>query len=442
MIMVIRRIRGFLIPFVILFAILGVATLLIGYGKGYRLDFGNNRLKSTGLILATSDPIGAQIYVNGILRTATNNSVNVDPGWYTVRITREGFIPWEKQVRVQGEVVARADAFLFPTSPSLSPLTATGIVKPLLSPDGTKIAYIVPFPAMKDATAAFTPSAAEVKNAGIWIYELIDRPLGLNRDPKHIASFESNSDPDNMTMIWSPDANQLLVADTLSIRLYQTNRLDEYKIISASYESILKEWQDDTRAKDRAKLAAFKPPIIDMATRSAKIIAFSPDETKLFYEATASATIPQVIVPALLGTNPTKEERTIHPGKLYVYDSREDKNYFLLDKKELPAPKPTPLSKSKSSSLQLPTSNFLSLTSNVQLPTSIRWFPTNRHLLFMLQGKIDVLEYDRTNWITVYSGPFTDGFMAPWPNGSRIIIMTNLNPGTQPLPNLYTVNLR
>ncbi|TAL40572.1 MAG: PEGA domain-containing protein, partial [Methylovulum sp.] len=321
--MAIGKIRGFLIPFVTLFAILGVAAVLIGYGKGYRLDIGNNRLKSTGLILATSDPIGAQIYINGILRTATNNSVNVDPGWYTVRITREGFIPWEKQVRVQGEVVARADAFLFPTNPSLSPLTSTGIIKPLLSPDGTKIAYIVPFPAMKDTTAAFTPSAAEVKNAGIWVYELADRPLGLNRDPKHIASFDSTSDLDKMTMIWSPDASQLLVTDALSVRLYQGNRLDEYKIISASYESVLKEWQDDTNAKDRAKLAAFKPPIIDMATMSAKIIAFSPDETKLLYEATASATIPQVTTPALLGTNPTKEERTIIPGKLYVYDSRE-----------------------------------------------------------------------------------------------------------------------
>ncbi len=425
--MAIRKIRDFLIPFVTFIAILSVSFAIILYGKGYRLDFGKSALRPTGLVAATSDPTAAQVYVDGMLRTATNNSINVDPNWYTVRITKEGYIPWEKKIRVQGEVVARADAFLFPTSPSLSPLTSTGIVKPTLSSDGTKVAYIIPFPINPPAGGA-----TAMKNAGIWVYELTDRPLGINRDPKHIASWDSPVDPEKVTMIWSPDTAQLLVSDGISVRLYQTNRLDDYKIITASFESVLKEWSDDADAKEKAKLAAFKQPIIDMASSSARIIAFSPDETKVLYEATKSATLSQVITPPLLGTNATEEQRAIQPGKFYVYDSREDKNYFLLDTKELPKPKPTP-QKSKSSSLQLPI---------VQPPTSIQWFPTNRHLLLMLDGKIDVVEYDRTNWITVYSGPFTDGFMAPWPNGSRIVIMTNLNPGTQPLPNLYTVNLR
>jgi len=73
---------------------------------------------------------------------------------------------------------------------------------------------------------------------------------------------------------------------------------------------------------------------------------------------------------------------------------------------------------------------------------NIHWFPTNRHLVLTLPGKIDIMEYDRTNWVTVYAGPFVDGFIVPWPNGSRIIVMTNLNPGVSLLPNLYTVNLR
>ena len=75
-------------------------------------------------------------------------------------------------------------------------------------------------------------------------------------------------------------------------------------------------------------------------------------------------------------------------------------------------------------------------------PVPVYWFPTSRHLVLTLPGKIDIMEYDRTNWVTVYSGPFVDGFMAPWPGGSRIIIMTNLNPGVSAIPNLYTVNLR
>ena len=151
-----------------------------------------------------------------------------------------------------------------------------------------------------------------------------------------------------------------------------------------------------------------------MATSSARVIALSPDETKILYEATAAATIPQVIDPPLIGTNPTNENRTVIPGNVYVYDSKEDKNFLLLTKKEVPS----------------------------GAPSFIHWFPTSRHILLTLPGKIDVMEYDRTNWVTIYAGPFDKSFIAPWSNGSRIVILTNLNPGVSSLPNLYTVNLR
>ena len=170
-------------------------------------------------------------------------------------------------------------------------------------------------------------------------------------------------------------------------------------------------------------------------------MAFSPDETKILYEATRSATIPQIINPPLVATNPTEEKRAIEPGKIYVYDSREDKNFLVLDKSELPQPavsaSPTPSPRGRTNVNPSPT-----LITNSLQPVNVYWFPTNRHLVLTLPGKVDIMEYDRTNWVTVYAGPFVEGFIAPWPNGSRIIIMTNLNPGQSTLPNLYTVNLR
>jgi type II secretory pathway pseudopilin PulG len=197
---------------------------------------------------------------------------------------------------------------------------------------------------------------------------------------------------------------------------------------------MVSDWADERLAKEQQQLAAFKQPIIDIATTSAKIISFSPDETKILYEATASATIPQIIKPSLIGTNPTTEERTIKPGIIYIYDSKEDKNYLVLDKTELPTIKVTPTAKTTKSTTPARAPN--GRTQN------IHWFPTSKHLLLTLEGKIDIMEYDRTNWVTIYSGPFENSFVAPWSNGSRIIIMTNLNPGVSTLPNLYTVNLR
>lgn len=388
------KIRPIFISIVTICSIIAAAAIVIAYGRGYRLDVSKTSIKPTGLISATSDPVGAEITVDGTLKTATNNSFSIDPGFYTVRITKESYIPWEKKIRVQGEVVSAVSAFLFPTNPSLSPLTTLGIVNPTLSPDGAKVAYVIPSP---------------VARAGLWYYELSEGPLGRNRDPIQIDQ-NNTFDFKNSKITWSPDTTKLLVENDTVSRLYTLGKPNTYTDSTLTRETLLADWEAQKLDTERQKLAAFKQPIINMATTSAKIISFSPDETKILYQATASATIPQVIVPPLIGTNSTTEDRMIKLGKFYVYDSKEDKNYFLLDKKEISG--------------------------------AIHWFPTSKHLLLTLKSKIDIIEYDRTNWITIYSGPFIDDFVAPWSNGSRIIILTNLNGDALSLPNLYTVNLR
>lgn len=420
-----RRIRRmfhkFPSPLPLIFIVV-VTIVVIFYGRGYRPD--GNSLKSTGLLSITSDPKGAQVLVDGVLKTATDNTINIDPGWYSVTINKEGYIPWQKRLRVQGEVVTRADPFLFPTSPSLSPLTVTGIEHPVLSPNGTKIAYTIPL----------SPSTLDPKRAGLWIYELIDRPLGLSRDQLQLDTSTTSTNFSGAKITWSPDSEELLVATGSSTKLYKTNRTADFQDVTASVNRILDDWETEKRLIERQKLASFKQPIVNMATSSARIIAFSPDETKFLYEATQSATLEPIIIPPLIGTNSTEEIRTLESGKIYVYDSREDKNYFILDTFELPKSSP-----SLSAIRQNPK---VSPKPEETLQTLIHWFPTSRHLALTFGGKIDIMEYDRTNWATVYSGPFQSDFMAPYPNGSRIIIVTNLNPGVSTLPNLYTVNLR
>lgn len=421
-----------LLSFGTFFGILIVALGVIAYGRGYRVDVNNTSLKPTGLISATSDPIGAQVYVEGKLKAATNTSFNIDPGFYTVRIAKEGYIGWQKTLRVQGEVVSRADAFLFPTSPSLSPITTLGIEHPTLSPDGSKIAYIIPETYLDEASQ---------KKAGLWVYALSDGPLGRNRDPIQIdKTFNGGPDLTRAIMVWSPDTTQLLVYNMPgTARLYDVSGPDTFEDVSLTREQLLVDWDEQRTLTQQQKLAAFKQPIISFATASASIIAFSPDETKFLYEASQSAIIPNVIEPALIGTNSSVEQRTIIPGNIYVYDGKEDKNFLVLDKKEIPTPLPTPKPARGATPTPTPTN---SLSAKPQPLSPILWFPTSRHLIVPMPGKIDVMEYDRTNWVTIYSGPLIDGFVAPWSNGSRVIILTNLNPDASTLPNLYTVNLR
>lgn len=426
-----RKYRPLFISFVTFCSILGVSVMVIAYGRGYRLDIKQSSLKPTGLLSTISDPVGAQVFIEGKLKTATNNSVAIEPGWYTVTISKEGYISWQKKIRVQGEVVSKTDAVLFPSNPSLSPLTNLGVERPILSPDGNKIAYTVPEDHLDEALQ---------KKAGLWVYTLSEGPLGRNRDPIYIAPFTDGIDIQKAIITWSPDSTQLLVHNDIIYHLYNINRPDSYTDVTLTYETLLAEWNDEHIIKEHQKLEAFDPQVIDIASSSARIISVSPDETKILYEATASATIPIALKPKLIGTNSTEEVRTITPGKIYVYDSKEDKNYFLLDTREITIPTITPTPSVNKLVQRLPTKP--AVVPAPKIDEYIHWFPTSRHLLLTLQGKIDIMEYDRTNWTTLYSGPFVDGFVAPWSNGSRIIIMTNLNGNATTLPNLYTVNLR
>jgi dipeptidyl aminopeptidase/acylaminoacyl peptidase len=419
-------IRYLLLLFVTIVLIVGTASIIIAFGRGYRLDFKKNSVKTTGLISATSEPVGAQVYIDGKLKTATNNSFDLDPGWYKVTIRKESFISWEKTIRVQGEIVSRADAYLFPSNAGLSPLTTFGVTHPTLSPDNTKIAYIVP------------QASTNSEKSGLWVFELAESPLGRNRDPIHIDEASDGYNFDSASLTWSPDSTQLLVQAPLATnRLYQTNRTNSPSLIStAETNQLISDWHVEHDQKISQQLASFKQPIIEIATSSARIIAFSPDESKILYEATAAATIPQIIKPALIGTNPTTEERSIKPGTIYVYDAKEDRNYFLLKSSELPNISPTP-SKKLSRFTPTPTSAPRSLST-----VPLLWFPTSRHIMVVYPEKIDIMEYDRTNWITIYSGPFDASFVTPWPNGSRIVILTSLNAKAATIPNLYTVNLK
>ncbi|MBI5465025.1 PEGA domain-containing protein, partial [Candidatus Gottesmanbacteria bacterium] len=91
--------RKFFFPILII-AILAFATVVvIAFGRGYRPDFSKKTISPTGLLVATSDPDGAQIWLDGNLKSATNTTLTLPPGWYTVKLLKEGFHPWEKKMK-------------------------------------------------------------------------------------------------------------------------------------------------------------------------------------------------------------------------------------------------------------------------------------------------------------------------------------------------------
>src|SRR4030042_5193325 len=125
--------------------IIGMTTAIYLYANGYRIERNKDKkldLTKTGMVSAKSMPEGASVYLDGILLTATNDSIaGIEPGTRRLKIIKKGFVPWEKDINVYAELVTDITAVLITQSPRLEPLTNTGALNPSISPTLSKLAY-------------------------------------------------------------------------------------------------------------------------------------------------------------------------------------------------------------------------------------------------------------------------------------------------------------
>ncbi len=395
--------RKFFYPFVgIVFVVVGSLAAIL-FSKGYRPSLTHKTILPSGILVAQSYPDGAQVLVNGILKTATNNSLNLDPGQYNVEIKKDGFVTWKKSLLIQAEIVTRATATLFPSVPSLKAITTGGATLPVVSPDGSKVAYLLP---NKSTTDLYT-------------LDLNESPFGfINRDPKLVANIKfkiSNMD-------WSPDSRQLLLSATASASLID---LSSSSLRDTVRNLTLSDWASESARREVQKQSNLPEKLKIILTSSTTNLIWSPKENKLLYTATASAVIPEKLIAPLPGSNTQPESRILSPGKIYVYDLEEDRN-FEIDSTAVPSPTPKD---TKIRSAQSTNADW-------------QWFSDSSHLLKVENNKIIIKEYDNQNPTIVYAGPMAAAFAASYPSGKQILILSNLNPDNSPLPNLYAISLR
>src|SRR3989344_684741 len=270
--------------------------LVILFARGYRPDLPNKTIQSTGLLVATSAPDGAQIYVDGKLLSATNTTTNLTPGEYQVDIKKDGFQPWSKKLLLQAEIATRASATLFPSVPSLKAITTGGASHPALSPDGTKVAF--------------------TQAGKLYTLDLTESPIGLiSRDPKLISNFKFQIS----NLVWSPDSRQILAGPSLlDISTSQ---------ISSASALLVSSWTARQKTLDSQLFLTLPESMQNILATSAADLVWSPKETKLLYTATASATIPDDIKKPLPGSSTQTQDRHLTPGNSYVYDPEEDRNF-------------------------------------------------------------------------------------------------------------------
>jgi hypothetical protein len=441
--------RRVLYTFLSLLVVLTGSYFAIRYAKGDRL---NNKgiVQGTGLLAANSFPAGAEVYVDGRLIAVTdNNAIYLEPKEYHVEIKKDGYMPWQKNLNIQAELVTQTNAQLFRLAPSLTPMTFTGVKNISASPDGQKLLY-------------YTASASAKTNNGLYVLDLSNGFLSTAKEPRQIAEESPGFDLGNSTFIWSPDDTQVIVSTNGHEVLLDVNRknvLATLPDIAFKKKQLLSQWESQLYQKERQYFSKFPDEFINIATQSAKNIYLSPDKKKAMYTATSSATLPLNLAPPLPASNTQPEIRTLTPGQTYVYDREEDKNFLLSPGQFATASASktflaTDLHRQQAATLEASPSTFIRLqaTSSAQTAlnfgsyysslysSGVQWFPNSRHLLFTDREKIYLMEYDNTNKTPIYAGPFADNFIYPWPDGSKMLILTSF--GAETPMNLYAIELK
>ncbi len=432
--------------------IIAGTALAIQYAKGNFRVTEQGFMQGTGLLAANSFPSGAEVHIDDKLTTATDDTLYLEPDTYLVEIIKDGYAPWKKQLRIEQELVTQTNAQLFPLAPSLSTLTFSGVENFQPSPNGEKIVY-------------YSASASAEQKKGLYVLDLsTGLPFGT-KQPFQISNTTPQFELQNTQLIWSPDSSQLLViAGTRALLLDTTklNDLTQLQDVSLRLKQVFSEWEQEMYLRERQYIKEFPEEVVAIASSSATNIYLSPDKRRLLYTVTAATTLPSGIVPnPFPSTNSVVEDRNLVPNTVYVYDREEDKNYKVatvqpktegsVPGKALLAadtfsPFSTLVTASPSAFTSLQASSSAEIAdrfNNYHSPVfsnTLQWYPDSKHLLFVEDNAVKIMEHDGGNQTTLYSGPFTRNFIYPSPNGERVIIITSFSPASP--ENFYAVELK
>lgn len=423
-------VRTRLLSFVAGLVVVPICTILVVlFAKGYRPNLQNGQITVTGILSTHTYPENSQIWINGLQTSSiTNSNLNLAPGDYVVEFKKEGYQSWKKDLKIEREIVTTATAVLFPSVPTLKPVSSQIATHVTLSPDGTKVAFIS-------------------KNNQIHTLDLTESPLGtFTRESRLSGSLPLSLPTSSLNLIWSPDSRHILVTDVQSkISSPAAYLIDptNQQITSAanSLNYLLQDWKTRQTAQDLQKFNSL-PLILRnvLATASADIV-WAPRENKILYTATASATLPDQIKKPLPGSSTQPQTRSLVAGHTYVYDLEEDRNFFI---SLTPQPSPSPAAKKGVKTVKPPLP--LNPSNPTAHPSGWAWFPTSSHLYRVENNRVIIVEYDNQNQTTIYSGPLFENTAIPYASGKQMLLLTSFETtpaaSTSANPNLYALTLR
>lgn len=249
-----------------------VVIVVIAAAQGFRFDSINKQIYGTGIIVVETNPQGATVTLNGANKGNTNATMsNLVPGSYQVSVTKDGYATWKSSVDVKQGKVVNLLPLLVPINPSLSPITSTPAAKPVLSPDGQKLAYVVP----------------TGTSAGVWVMDLSSQPFNLSRKPSQVIADTAVLQYSTSKLSWAPNNRELLA--TLDNGLSASNYLlavdgsHPAQDVTGSLTVLQNGWQTDISQSLDELVSDLPQEDKKLALDHASNLQWSPTNLKFLY---------------------------------------------------------------------------------------------------------------------------------------------------------------
>ncbi|MFA5047806.1 MAG: PEGA domain-containing protein [Patescibacteria group bacterium] len=203
--------------FIIIFLI--VTPLVILYAEGYRYNFQKGRVQKTGILIISSLPKKAEVYLNEkkIDKQKTNAKIEyILPGDYEIKLVKEGYHNWQKKLPICENLTTFAEKIILWKNSQPQKISTLSSTNWQESPSGKKTALLN-------------------DNFQLEIFDQDNEKLSTTTDLKTLAPLKISS--------WSPSEHRLLLTstgpgDAVTYIIVNLDNKKIQKIINQKYQKI------------------------------------------------------------------------------------------------------------------------------------------------------------------------------------------------------------